>query len=83
MWKAMIEQITALRPVLETLASYSNVSWRCDFWLYVFIGKSPSIDMVVPGEKKKLWPVYSILLGEGITSDNKSFFFPSGKLQLQ
>lgn len=53
MWKAVIEQITALRPVLETLASYSNVSWRCDFWLYVFIGKSPSIDMVVPGEKKK------------------------------
>lgn len=54
---------------------YSNVSWRCDFWLYVCIGKSPSVDMVVPGKKKKLWPVYSILLGEGITSNNKSFFF--------
>lgn len=54
----MIEQITALRPVLETLASYSNVSWRCDFWLYVFIGKSPSVDMVVPGKKKKSFGQY-------------------------
>lgn len=55
---------------------YSNVSWRCDFWLHVCVGKSPSIDMAVPGKKKiKLWPVYSILLGEGISSNNKSTFF--------
>lgn len=32
---------------------YSNVSWRCDFWLRACIGKSPSIDMVVPGGGKK------------------------------
>lgn len=55
---------------------YSNVSWRCDFWLCVGIGKSPNIDMVVPGKfkkkKKKLWPVYSVLLGEGISYNNKS-----------
>ena len=39
------------------------------------IGKSPSIDMVVPGGEKKLWTVYSVLLGEGISFYNKSTFF--------
>lgn len=50
---------------------YSNVSWRCDFWLHVYIGRSPHIDMVV----LELWPVYSILPGENISSNNRSTFF--------